>query len=404
MREQKNPEIRGMATRSKLFAVAATCSVFLVAMMLRPPITSVGPLLGQIGDSFGLGESALGTLGAAPLLAFAIFSPLAPRLVTRFGIERTILAALAIIAVGIVVRSYTGLAGLIIGMTVVGLGVAIGNVLVPALVKRDFSQHTTVATAIYTSCMTVAASIASGIAVPVAGQLGWQNSLAVWALPTVIVMLLWVPRVRHAGRRQVGADKTRPRLQLRSREAWLVTIFMGLQSTSFYIMITWLPTIAVESGASETQSGFYLFLFQVVGLVSGLAVPYFMRKPHSQVGATVGVSVPLIVCVAGVVICPELMPLWVVIGGVGSGAAFVVALSLISLRGSSPEETARLSGMAQSLGYLMAAIGPIAAGALAETTGAWTAPLIGLGVLCLLQLVVAVPAGRPRAAAVATRG
>lgn len=175
----------------------------------------------------------------------------------------------------------------------------------------------------------------------------------------------------------------------------MVTLFMGLQSTSFYIMITGLPAITSSTGVNEVQAGMYLSVYQIAGLFSGLAVPYFMKNPDSQVGATVGVSIPIVICLAGMSLAPNLTLLRVAIGGIGSGAAFVVALSLISLRGRTPEETAQLSGMAQSVGYFLAAMGPIAAGDLAETTGSWSAPLISLIVLCLIQVAIAVPAGRP---------
>lgn len=393
---EKIPRTAQFFGRGRSLLVVSPWLIFLVAINLRAPITSVGPLLGQIGESFGLGESALGFLGAAPLLAFAIFSPLASRLAAKFGIERTILGALAIIVLGILVRSYTGLGGLLIGTVIIGLGIATGNVLVPAVVKRDYSGSVALATAIYTSCMTVTASVASGVAVPIANHIEWRGSLALWALPAMLVIILWLPRALRAQVPRAAASPEKPKLPLhKSRDAWMLTLFMGLQSTSFYIMVTWLPTIAVDGGASETQSGTYLLGYQLVGLFSGFVVPIFMKTPSSQVKVTVGVSVPIVICIAGILLFPQLILLWALIGGIGSGAALVVALSLISLRGQTPEETAQLSGMAQSLGYLMASGGPIAAGFLAEMTGTWSAPLIALAILCLLQVAIAVPAGRP---------
>ena len=182
----------------------------------------------------------------------------------------------------------------------------------------------------------------------------------------------------------------------RQPTAWLVTAFMGLQSTTFYIMATWLPTIEVAGGLSAKQAGLRLFLYQLVGVVSGLSIPRLMRRRGSQAAAVVA-SVPMLVGVLGILLAPADSVAWVIIAGLGSGAALVVALSLISLRSSTHHETARLSGMAQSLGYLLAASGPFVAGHLTQASGSWTPSLILLAGLAVTQILVAIPAGRERA-------
>lgn len=180
----------------------------------------------------------------------------------------------------------------------------------------------------------------------------------------------------------------------KQRTAWLVTAFMGLQSTTFYVMVTWLPTIETSTGVPAEQAGIHLFLYQLVGVAAGLAIPRLMRRPHNQTAATVTASIPMVIGVAGLLFAPVLSVVWVVIAGLGTGASLVVALSLISLRGRSHHETTQLSGMAQSLGYLLAAIGPLAAGYMAERTGSWHASLTLIGVLAIVQIFVAIPAGR----------
>lgn len=380
------------------WALVVVALVFLVALNLRPALTSVGPLLPQIGDEVGLNEGMQGLLGALPLLAFALISPLVQHPARRFGMERSLLAALIFLAVGAVIRSYTGNGGLWVGTMILGCAIAVGNVLVPTIVKRDYAGQVSLATGVYSACITVGASIASAVAVPLSNSAGWRGSLAFWAIPALIVAVLWTSRVRPGGQAQVAAvTAEHPVVSVwKQRTAWLVTAFMGLQSTTFYVMVTWLPTIETSAGISAEQAGIHLFLYQLVGVAAGLAIPRLMRDPHNLTAAAITASVPMAIGLAGLLLAPTLSVVWVVIAGLGSGASLVVALTLISLRGRSHQETTQLSGMAQSLGYLFAAIGPVIAGYLTELTGTWHASLIVIGGLAIIQILIAVPAGRDR--------
>lgn len=388
--------------RAATWAAISTALVFLVALNLRPALTTVGPLLPQIGQEKALSEAAQGLLGSLPLLAFAAVSPLVHHVSKRLGIERSILLALLVLAAGIGVRSYAGTAGLWVGTIVIGSAITIGNVLVPALVKRDYSSGVSRATGIYSARITIGAGTASAVVVPLAERVGWHGALAFWALPAVVTAVIWLPRTRRAdATATAGSRPGRPEIPptisvWRQPTAWMVTAFMGLQSTIFYIMVTWLPTIAATAGLSERQAGWQLFLFQIVGIFSALAIPRLMRSPDSQVAAAVTASVPTLVGVVGLLLAPQQAMLWAIVAGIGGGASLVVALSLISLRGRTTLEITQLSGMAQSLGYLLAAVGPVLAGYLAQSTGSWRA---SLGFVCLLattQAIVAIPAGRPR--------
>ena len=369
-------------------------TVFLVALCLRPAITAVGPLLPQIGVDEGLGEAAQGLLGALPLLAFALVSPQVHRVSGRLGMERAVLAALIVLAVGTVVRSYTGDVGLWAGTVVIGCAIAVGNVLVPAIVKRDYAANVSRATGFYTAFITLAASLASAVAVPVADAVDWRLSLAVWAGPALLVAVAWAPRAGsapHVDAVRSGGDGA----VWRQRRAWMITAFMGLQSTCFYVLVTWLPTIEVADGVSERTAGLHLFLFQGMGIIGGLAIPVLLRDPERRpVGAAVA-SLPVVVATAGLLAAPGAAVLWAAIAGLGQGAALVTALTLISLGGRTQGETTRLSGMAQSLGYLLAAAGPVAAGVLAEQTGGWRATLMMVAGLGVLQTAAGAAAGRP---------
>lgn len=286
---------------------------------------------------------------------------------------------------------------------VIGAAIAVGNVLVPVIVRRDYSRRVSTATGVYSACITLAASIASAMAVPLAGAAGWRGALGFWALPAAVVALVWLSRclrppiegAQGAGEGvPAGGDETSPGLW-RRRQTWLVTAFMGLQSTAFYTIITWLPTIEGSAGVGPATAGVHLFVFQIVGIVSGLAIPRFMTDPRSQVGATLTASVPILVGLLGLLLAPGAALAWATVAGLGSGASLVVALSLISMRGRSTAETARLSGLAQAMGYLLAAVGPVVIGRLASWTGGWDAGLAVMAGLAAVQVLIAVPAGRP---------
>ncbi|MFT3943021.1 MAG: MFS transporter [Ancrocorticia sp.] len=371
--------------------------VFLVALNLRPALTTLGPLLPQIGVDEGIDESVQGLLGSLPLLAFAVVSPFVHHLSRRFGMERSILVALTLLALGVVIRSFTGTGGLWVGTAITGSAIAVGNVLVPTLVKRDYSTQVSRATGIYSACITIGASVASAIAVPLSDLIGWRGALAFWAIPALVVALIWIPRVRVAPSvREIsgsGGDVAFPSVW-RQPTAWLVTAFMGVQSTAFYVMVTWLPTIEIAAGMSQHEAGWHLFIYQIVGIAGTLLIPLLMRGSRHQVAAALTASVPIFVGVLGLLLFPQLGLLWVIVAGLGSGAALVVALSLISLRGRTQQETTQLSGMAQSLGYLFAALGPVLAGFLAQQTGSWTATLVAFAVLTGVQVLVCFPAGR----------
>jgi CP family cyanate transporter-like MFS transporter len=370
-------------------------------LCLRPAITAVGPLLPQIGLDEGLGEGALGVLGALPLVAFGLASPLVHRVSKRLGMERAVFVSLLVLAIGSVVRSYTGHVGLWLGTIVIGAAIAIGNVLVPVLIKRDYAGHVSRATGVYTAFITGGAALASAVAVPVAAGSDWRLALAIWGGLAVVVALIRIPANSTTTPIAPAADtEGAPLVSVwRQPMAWLVTAFMGLQSTSFYVLVTWLPTIEISTGISEQAAGIHLFLFQGFGLVGGLTIPRLMHNPTSQRAGAITASVPLVIGFLGLLLAPSLVIVWAVIAGLGQGAALVAALSLISIRGRTHHETTQLSGMAQSIGYLLAATGPAIAGYLTQLTGNWTATLIVFTVLASVQVTIGIAAGRDTRAA-----
>jgi CP family cyanate transporter-like MFS transporter len=383
------------ATQERSSLITATA--FVVALSLRPALTAVGPVLPRIGVDLHLGEAAQGLLGTLPLLAFAVASPLVHLAARRLGMERAVFVSLLVLAVGSALRPYTGQAGLWIGTAVVGAAIAVGNVLVPVIIKRDYAAHVSRATGIYTAFITGGAAIASILAVPIADAVDWRLSLAVWGGLAVLVAVIWLPRTLAPEPAPAAtADDGPPPVSVwRQPMAWMVTAFMGLQSTSFYLFVNWLPTIEISTGGvSERATGVHLFVFQVFGLIGGLTIPLLLKHATDQRAGLMTASTPILVALLGLLLAPHLAIVWAVIGGLGQGAGLVAALTLISLRGRGHHETTQLSGMAQAVGYTLAAAGPVVAGYLTQATGGWSTTLIVFAVLAATQLTLGFVAGR----------
>jgi len=382
-------------TRGRSSLITATA--FVVALSLRPALTAVGPVLPRIGLDLQLGEAAQGLLGTLPLLAFAAASPLVHLASRRFGMERAVFVSLLVLAASSALRPYTGQAGLWIGTAVVGGAIAVGNVLVPVILKRDYAAHVSRATGIYTAFITGGAAIASILAVPIADAVDWRLSLAVWGGLAVLVAVIWLPRTLSPEPmpRARAADEAPPVSVWRQPMAWLVTGFMGLQSTSFYLFVNWLPTIEITTGGvSERSTGVHLFVFQVFGLIGGLSIPLLLKHPTNQRAGLMIASTPILAALLGLLLAPHLAIVWAVVGGLGQGAGLVAALSLISLRGRGHHETTQLSGMAQAVGYTLAAAGPVVAGYLTQVTGGWSTTLVVFAVLAATQVTLGFVAGR----------
>ena len=378
-------------------------SLLVVAANLRPTLTALGPVITLVGADTGLSPAALGVLGSLPLLAFAVVSPVVQLLSRRWGPDHTVFAAMSVMLVATVVRSLPGPAGTSVplwaGTIALGAGIAVGNVLVPALVKRDFPREVPLMTGAYTATLSLSAALASGLALPLAERGGWRLGIGTWALVGVVALAAWLPRLRRHGRDVAvpgplpGAPARAATSVWRSPLAWQVTAFMGTQAIFFYLMVTWLPSIEVARGVGPIRAGWDLFLFQVTGIAGGLLVSLAMRGRRDHRLAGVAVSVGMAVSMLGLLL-PGLDALWLVVAGVGSGASLVVALTFVAERSRTTADAARLSGMVQSVGYLLGIIGPIGAGALFQATEEWSSTLVALVVVSLVQLVVSLFAGR----------
>jgi MFS transporter, CP family, cyanate transporter len=384
---------------SRVSGVLLVLGIVLLAANLRPALTGLTPLIGQIRADTGMSYGVAGLLTALPLLAMGVLSPIAPLLARRLGMGRVLLVSMLVLAAGILLRSAGAAAALFLGTAVLGAGIAVGNVLLPSLVKREFPERVGLMTSTYSTALAVSAAIAAGASFPVADQvgIGWRGSLALWALPAFVAAVAWLPQVRYVRTANTSpAASQGVRAPWRSALAWQVTLFMGLQSLGYYVVLTWLPEILQEeAGMSAARAGWMLALAQVVGIASIFLAPVLAGRKPSQHGIVV-VAVTLTGAGAlGLLVAAETATaLWVVLLGLGQGACFSLALTFFALRASDSEHAAALSGMAQSVGYLLAAVGPFLFGLLRDETHAWTVPLALLFAVAVCLLITGLGAAR----------
>ena len=395
------PDRHGSSARARLRRALVLVAIVLLAANLRPAITSVAPLIERIRADAGVSNGVAGLLTALPLLAFAALSPVAPRLARRFGAERVLIGSMLALGGGILLRSSgTGPATLLAGTAVLGAAIAAGNVLLPGLVKEKFSGSIGAATGAYTVAMGISAAIAAGASVPLTRLLGpgWQAPLALWAAPALLAAVAWAPLLRPGGQdpEPPRQARTSPATGLwRSPLAWQVTAFMGLQSLGYYATLTWLPEILREGGAGAEAAGWLLALSQAVAIPAMFVAPVAAGRRPSQRGV-VAASVALVGAgVLGLLLFGGAGGVvWVTLLGLGQGACFSLALTLFALRAADPGQAAALSGMAQSFGYLLVALGPTVFGLLRDATGSWTLSLALLLVITAGLLAAGLGAGR----------
>jgi CP family cyanate transporter-like MFS transporter len=385
---------------SHLQGVLLVSGILLLAANLRPALTAVAPLISQIRTDTGISNGVAGLLTTLPLLAFGLLSPVAPLLARRFGLEQALLASLLVLSVGILLRSAGAVVVLFVGTAILGAAIAVGNVLLPGLVKREFPGRAGLMTSIYSTALGISAALAAGASVPVMQLtgMGWRGSLALWALPAFLAAVAWLPQLRRRSDRPANAfAQTSQGVSglWRSPLAWQVTLFMGLQSLAYYVTLTWLPEILQEDGMDATRAGWMLALAQAVAIVTMFLAPVIAGRRPSQQGVVVAAVGMSGFGTLGLLIAGSIgSVLWVVLLGLGQGACFSLALTLFALRAPDSEHAAALSGMAQTVGYLLAAAGPSLFGVLRDATHAWNVPLALLLLITVCLLIAGLGAAR----------
>lgn len=370
--------------------------IILVSLNLRPAITSLGPLLPQIEKDLGLSGTGAGLLTMLPVLCLGVFAGLGPTLRHRFGEDRVLLGCLPVLLAGILLRLLDPTALLYVGTVVIGGSIAVANVVLPSLIKREFPDRVPLMMATYTMALTFGGAAAAGAVIPLedVADTDWRGSLGLLAVPVVVGIVAWLPfgvrrvvRSADGGRASVGP-------LLRDRLAWLVTAFVGLEALLAYVIFGWLPAICVDRGMSEEAAGYMMSAITFLQAAGSMVVPFFVGG-RGQRGFCVAVSLGTAIGLIGVVVAPMWsIWLWALVLGIIGGAAFSLALTLIGLRAGDGDSAAGLSSMSQGVGYTLAAAGPFGVGALHQLSGGWGMPLTVLVGLCVLMAVVGLGAGR----------
>ncbi|AXK39420.1 CynX/NimT family MFS transporter [Crenobacter cavernae] len=335
----------------------------LIAVNLRPALTSLSPLLDEVKSATGLTATGAGLLTTLPVLCLGLFAPLAPRMARRIGAERTLMIALAVLAAGCALRSFFGVSGLFTGTMLAGAGIGIAGVLLPGLVKRDFPDKAEIMTGLYTLALCLGAALAAGVTVPVRDATGsWEVGLAFWALPALLAAVVWMPQAKPP--HVEPAHLAKPKSLWRDKLAWQVTGYMGLQSSHAYIVFGWLPVILIDRGLTPLAAGFVLSITTMIQLTTAFGAPWLASRFFRDQRAMIAIMLSLSTAgFLGLVFAPlATVWFWAVPLGLGLGGMFSIGLTLIVLRAPDAQVAAQLSGMAQGFGYLFASTGPFLVG------------------------------------------
>ena len=367
-----------MKNTDKLLILAG---IVLISFNLRTPITAVGSVIDLIQAEYGLSAGIAGGITTLPLLMFAAVSPFVARVSGKMGYGKTMALGLVLIAAGELVRSYTGVAGLFLGTGMIGAGIAVGNVLIPSIIKSNFPGRVGMMTGVYTSGMCVFAAVGAGTSIPLAKDLGfgWTGALAFWIGLAILTLVVWLPQLKACGgTKSCGRSEKKRSSIWKSRTAWWVTVFMGIQSLVFYTLVAWLPSIVMSKGMTDDFAGMVAFIYQIVAIPATLAVPIMCDRVKDQRGLSVAIAAVYIVGLVGLLLLDGEAAIIasVVLMSLGMGGAISIAIAFISLRSPDAERTGQLSGMSQSAGYLLAAVGPMMIGFINDATGSWTIPMM----------------------------
>ena len=376
-------------------------AILALAFVLRGPLTGVGPLLQNIQTQLQISSTLAGMLTTVPLLTFGLFSIFIPRLAARLGSEQMVFFALWILTLGLVLRCGSGLFLLLTGTALLSCAIAVGNVLIPSMVKQYFPIKMGLVTALYALVMNMGGAAGSALSAPLAHSnlWGWRGALVIWVLPALVAMVIWWLPFKAANAVPKAAVRARQvKIHLwRNPLAWQVTLFMGFQSFLFYSTVSWLPQIVAKAGVSATEAGGWLGLMQLVMIPTNLLIPIYAARLKQQhwIGSMCGGALILSVLL--------LMSPWrscyfpaVLLLGLGISGAFCLSMMFFSLRSSSVTEGVLLSGMAQTCGYLFAAVGPVLMGALHDMMHSWFPALCLMFIAAVVITVSGWNAGKDR--------
>ena len=379
--------------------VLVVVGIVALAFNLRPAAVSVGPVLDEIIAGLGMSAVEAGLLTSLPVLAFALFGALAPRLARLVGVHRLTTLALVGVVVGLWLRSRADDPLVFLALSLLALaGMATANVLLPSLVKLHFPDRIGLMTSVYSTALAIGLTSASVFTVPISEAYdGWRSGLAAWALLAAVAVIPWLGLLRHD--RPADLETTEGRIGLgdvaRTRLGWLMALFFGLQSLQAYAIFGWFAEVYRDAGFSAHTAGLLLGVITGISIPLSFAIPALAARMENQSPLMWGVMACYPVGYLGLILAPRQGAwLWALVVGVGI-CTFPLILTLIGLRARTAAGTAALSGFTQSTGYLISAVGPFGVGLLHDVTGGWTVPLIALIVVSVPQLVLGLAVSHP---------
>ncbi|MFD0311372.1 CynX/NimT family MFS transporter [Streptomyces sp. NPDC127119] len=406
------PPTRAWMTRLVIVGIVLT------ALNLRPAITSLGALLEEVRDGLGMSGSVAGLLTSVPPLCFAVFGVMAPRLARRFGPAAVVCAGMVAIGTGLVLRPFVGgTAGFLVASALALMGIAVSNVLMPVIVKRWFPDRVGTMTGLYSMALALGTAAAAAVTVPMTRALGgnWQTGLAVWASLAAVAVLPWIPLVRAKGT-PLSADaapggaapatapstasgarqEAAPLRITRSRTAWALAVFFGLQATAAYITMGWMAQIFRDAGVPAGTAGLLLAVTMVMGVPLAFVIPRLATRLPHQGPIVVALGLCGFAGYAGLYLAPAAGAwAWALLLGIAN-CAFPLALTMVGMRARTGAGVVQLSAFAQSTGYLISIPGPLLVGVLYQHSGGWGLPIALMAGLMVPQIVVGVLAGRDR--------
>lgn len=367
--------------------------IILVGANLRAPLTSVGVALPSIKEALSLSNVSVSFITIIPLLAFSVISLFASKTSQRFGLEKTIFFALIFILIGVVIRSLPNVPLLYAGTILIGIGIAFGNVLTPAVIKSNFPLKIGLMTGYYTVVMNVVGSFSSYITAPMLNTFNYNIALGSIAIVTFITIIVWSFQLKHNETFHSHVQDNHVNVW-KSSIAWRITLLMGGQSLIFYSLINWLPAYLTDHGVSINVAGIYLSILQLAIIPLTFITPIWATKMNSQVVLALITGSLFVIGIILMIAFPQIAIVSIIMLGIASGLSFGLVNTYFSLKTENTVTAAKLSGMSQSVGYLFAAVGPLLFGVLHDVTGTWWPSLAVLLIVALLILIFSSSAGR----------
>lgn len=366
--------------------------IILIAANLRLPITMLPPILPWLHSALGFATSLSGLLTTIPLLMFALLSPMIAKWGIRFGNAQVLWCTLLTLTVGGYLRVIPSTWVLLIGTVLVGLGISGGNVLLPAVIQEYFPQKATLLTSLYTFTMGLVASAGTGLAAPLVKKTNLAATIALMTTVSFIAFLVWWVVVRQLPKKPAVAKHEAPQVPSikKYRLTWFVTFFFGTQSLLYYSMLTWLPVFWSHNGFSTTQAGLLATVYQLCGMPMSLLIPVLASKKTGMYTSVAIVGGGFAIGAFGLLLVPHSFMgnmILAIVAGLASGSAFSLCMVFFQRKTSSVYQTAKLSGTAQSVGYLLAAIGPTLTGVIEGQLHSFTPIFIAYSILGILLLI-----------------